>query len=47
MNRSATLAIGLPAALLLLCLTASIVAWFALGLPAAAYDPIKMPAVFW
>ena len=47
MNRSATLAIGLPAALLLLCLTASIVAWFALGLPAAAYDPIKMPAFFW
>ena len=47
MNRAATLAIGIPAVLLLLCLTASIVAWFVLGLPASAYDPLKMPAFFW
>ncbi|AMK26615.1 type IV secretory system conjugative DNA transfer family protein [Sphingobium sp. TKS] len=47
MSRGATLAIGIPAVLLLLCLTGSIVAWFALGLPAAAYDPLKMPAFFW
>lgn len=47
MNRNATLAIGIPAVLLLLCLTASIVAWFVLGLPASAYDPLKMPAFFW
>jgi len=47
MSRGATLAIGIPAVLLLLCLTGSIVAWFALGLPASAYDPLKMPAFFW
>lgn len=46
-NRTASLALGLPVALLLLFLTASIVAWFVLGLPAAAYDPLKMPAFFW
>lgn len=46
-SRAATLALGLPVALLLLSLTASIVAWFVLGLPAAAYDPLKMPAFFW
>lgn len=47
MNRAATIAIGIPAILLLLCLTGSIVAWFVLGLPASAYDPLKMPAFFW
>ncbi|NML91677.1 type IV secretory system conjugative DNA transfer family protein [Sphingobium sp. TB-6] len=47
MSRGTTLAIGIPAVLLLLCLTGSIVAWFALGLPASAYDPLKMPAFFW
>lgn len=46
-SRAASLALGLPVALLLLSLTASIVAWFVLGLPAAAYDPLKMPAFFW
>lgn len=47
MNRTATLVIGIPAVLLLLCLTASIIAWFVLGLPASAYDPLKMPGFFW
>lgn len=46
-SRAAALALGLPVALVLLLLTASIVAWFVLGLPAKAYDPLKMPAFFW
>ena len=46
-SRGVTLALGLPIALVLLCLTGSIVAWFVLGLPASAYDPMKMPAFFW
>ena len=47
MSRGLALAIGIPIALVLLCLTGSIVAWFVLGLPASAYDPLKMPAFFW
>ena len=46
-NRALALAIDVPIALVLLLLTASIVAWFVLGLPATAYDPLKMPAFFW
>ena len=46
-NRGLALAIGTPIALLLLLLTGSIVAWFILGLPATAYDPLQMPRFFW
>ena len=43
----AALAAGLPFALVLVFLIASIIAWFVLGLPAAKFDPLKMPAFFW
>lgn len=43
----AALAAGLPFALVLVFLIASIIAWFVLGLPASKFDPLKMPAFFW
>ncbi|GHH19848.1 hypothetical protein GCM10008023_27070 [Sphingomonas glacialis] len=47
-ERSAmTWAIGGPLALVMAFLVASMIAWIVLGLPVAAYDPLKMPGFFW
>nr|WP_189676942.1 type IV secretory system conjugative DNA transfer family protein [Sphingomonas glacialis] len=42
-----TWAIGGPLALVMAFLVASMIAWIVLGLPVAAYDPLKMPGFFW
>ena len=39
--------IGGPLAIIMGLLTASIIAWLVLGLPVAAYDPVKIPRFFW
>lgn len=44
---AATWVIGGPLAILMAMLVASIIAWLVLGLPVAAYDPLKMPGFFW
>lgn len=44
---AATWAIGGPLAIVMAMLVASIIAWLVLGLPVAAYDPLKMPGFFW
>lgn len=46
-RRGAVLAAGIPVAIVLACLIASVVAWIYLGLPSARFDPLKMPAFFW
>lgn len=46
-NRRALLLIGVPIALVVAFLIASVVAWIYLGLPSAKFDPLKMPAFFW
>lgn len=42
-----TWVIGGPLAVVMAMLLASIIAWLVLGLPVAAYDPLKMPSFFW
>lgn len=39
--------IGIPLGTLLALAIASMIGWLILGLPVAAYDPIKMPAFIW
>jgi type IV secretion system protein VirD4 len=43
----ATWLIGGPLAAVLALIVASMIAWMVLGLPVAAYDPLKMPRFFW
>ena len=44
---AAQLLIGIPLGTLLALAIASMIGWLILGLPVAAYDPIKMPAFVW
>ena len=44
---AATWLIGTPLALVMAVIVASMIAWIILGLPVAAYDPLKMPIFFW
>ena len=44
---AATWLIGAPLATAMAILIASMIAWLILGLPVAAYDPVKMPGFFW
>lgn len=44
---AATWLIGGPLALVMALVVASMIAWLVLGLPVAAYDPLKMPRFFW
>lgn len=44
---AAQLLIGIPLGTLLALAFASMIGWLILGLPIAAYDPIKMPAFVW
>lgn len=44
---AAQLLIGIPLGTLLAIAIASMIGWLILGLPIAAYDPIKMPAFVW
>jgi type IV secretion system protein VirD4 len=46
-NRRALFAFGIPVALVVAFLIASVIAWIYLGLPSAKFDPLKMPAFFW
>ncbi|MET0168545.1 MAG: type IV secretory system conjugative DNA transfer family protein, partial [Vicinamibacterales bacterium] len=46
-NRRTLLTIGVPFALVVAFLIASVVAWIYLGLPSSKFDPLKMPAFFW
>ena len=44
---AATWLFGGPLALAMALIVASMIAWLILGLPVAAYDPLRMPAFFW
>ncbi|TPG10868.1 hypothetical protein EAH84_11295 [Sphingomonas oligophenolica] len=44
---AARLFIGVPLGLLIALASASMIGWLILGLPVAAYDPLKMPAFVW
>jgi type IV secretion system protein VirD4 len=44
---AARLLIGIPFGILIALAIASMIGWLILGLPVAAYDPIKMPAFVW
>ena len=44
---AARLLIGIPLGTLLALAIASMIGWLILGLPIAAYDPLKMPAFVW
>ena len=44
-NRRALFAFGIPVALVVAFLIASVIAWIYLGLPSAKFDPLKMPMV--
>lgn len=46
-KRSTMLAAGIPVAIVIAFLVASVVAWIYLGLPSSKFDPFKMPAFFW
>ncbi len=46
-KRGSILALALPVAAVVVFLIASLVAWFYLSLPAAKFDPVKMPAFIW
>ncbi len=46
-NRRMMLAIGVPIALVVAFLIASVIAWIYLGLPSSKFDPFKMPTFFW
>ena len=44
---AARLLIGIPLGLLIALAIASMIGWLILGLPVAAYDPLKMPQFVW
>ncbi|MDP1909528.1 MAG: type IV secretory system conjugative DNA transfer family protein, partial [Hyphomicrobium sp.] len=44
---AARLLLGVPLALLMALASASMIGWLILGLPVAAYDPLRMPAFVW
>ena len=44
---AARLLIGVPLGLLIALAIASMIGWLILGLPVAAYDPLKMPQFVW
>ncbi|MEP7351558.1 MAG: type IV secretory system conjugative DNA transfer family protein, partial [Sphingorhabdus sp.] len=44
---AARLLIGIPLGTLIALAIASMIGWMILGLPVAAYDPLKMPAFVW
>ncbi|MGH6785826.1 MAG: type IV secretory system conjugative DNA transfer family protein, partial [Novosphingobium sp.] len=44
---AARLLIGLPLGLLIALAIASMIGWLILGLPVAAYDPLKIPHFVW
>ncbi len=44
---AARVLIGVPLGLLIALASASMIGWLILGLPVAAYDPLKMPAFVW
>lgn len=46
-RKATILAMGIPVALVVAFLIASVVAWIYLGLPSAKFDIFKMPAFFW
>jgi type IV secretion system protein VirD4 len=46
-GEAARLLIGVPLGALIALAVASMIGWLILGLPVAAYDPIKMPAFVW
>ncbi len=46
-KRGTILAAGIPVAIVVAFLIASVVAWIYLGLPSSKFDPFKMPAFFW
>ncbi len=46
-KRRTILAAGIPIAIVVSFLIASVVAWIYLGLPSSKFDPLKMPAFFW
>ncbi len=46
-KRGTILAAGIPIAIVVAFLIASVVAWIYLGLPSSKFDPLKMPAFFW
>ncbi len=46
-KRGTILALGMPVAVVVAFLIASVVAWIYLGLPSAKFDIFKMPAFFW
>jgi len=46
-KRGTMLAAGIPVAIVIAFLVASVVAWIYLGLPSSKFDPFKMPAFFW
>jgi type IV secretion system protein VirD4 len=46
-NGPILLIVGVPLALVMTAALASIVAWFILGLPAKAFDPLNIPNFFW
>ncbi|MCH4894980.1 TraM recognition domain-containing protein [Sphingomonas sp. SFZ2018-12] len=46
-KRGTILAAGIPIAIGVAFLIASVVAWIYLGLPSSKFDPLKMPAFFW
>ncbi len=46
-KRGTILAAGVPIAIVVAFLIASVAAWVYLGLPSSKFDPLKMPAFFW
>lgn len=44
---AARLLVGVPLALLIALASASMIGWLILGLPVAAYDPLRIPAFVW
>lgn len=46
-RKGTVLAVGIPIAIAIAFLIASVVAWIYLDLPSAKFDPLKMPEFFW
>ena len=44
---TARMLIGVPLGMLIAFVVASMIGWLILGLPVAAYDPLKMPQFVW
>src|SRR3546814_13394714 len=44
---TARLLVGIPLGVLIALAIATMIGWLVLGLPVAAYDPLKMPPVVW